>query len=296
MTSTAVSTAGLAPSAEAVPDTPSASAAVDACPSCGAAIAERYCPRCGERRIFPGDAALARFFREAFEEVLDVDSRTLRTLRALAFRPGVLTREYLAGRRRLYLGPLKLYLGTFAVTMLIIALIPSAEPHVSSDGGFTRALERLMDQLLAAIAAAQHVTPAQAKQLLSESIQRHINWVSLVLPLVFGGFVHAMFFRRRGWFSENLVFATHYSALNYLVGIAMMPVQLAFGEGVMAAFSAVAFLAMLVYLAVAVRRVYGAGRWGAAWRSFVLIIAFSIAQMVMGLLALCTATAALLYF
>src|ERR1700741_2216641 len=81
-----------------------------ACPSCGQALLGRFCHACGERRPAADDFALRRFFRDVGREVADLDSKALRTVRYLLFRPGFLTTEYLAGRRQLYVGPLKLYL------------------------------------------------------------------------------------------------------------------------------------------------------------------------------------------
>ena len=46
----------------------------------------------------------------ATEDLTHADSRLWRTLAALLFKPGHLTREFLAGRRARYLPPVRLYL------------------------------------------------------------------------------------------------------------------------------------------------------------------------------------------
>jgi hypothetical protein len=60
------------------------------------------------------------FTLEATEDLTHADSRLWRTLSALVFKPGFLTREFLAGRRARYLPPLRLYLVLSVVFFLSI--------------------------------------------------------------------------------------------------------------------------------------------------------------------------------
>jgi hypothetical protein len=91
---------------QAIPEAP---AEVVRCPSCDRAVAERYCGGCGERMLGPRDHSFPAFVAEAASHVLTLDNRLWRTVRALP-RPGLLTVEYLAGRRNRYLSPVQLFL------------------------------------------------------------------------------------------------------------------------------------------------------------------------------------------
>ena len=66
--------------------------------------------------------SLWHFTRVATEDLTHADSRLWRTLTALLFKPGRLTREFLAGRRARYLPPVRLYL----VLSVLFFLIASA--------------------------------------------------------------------------------------------------------------------------------------------------------------------------
>ena len=79
------------------------------CENCGSALTGRYCSSCGQRRESPVHS-LWHFTGVAAEDLTHADSRLWRTLGALLFRPGQLTREFLAGRRVRYLPPVRLYL------------------------------------------------------------------------------------------------------------------------------------------------------------------------------------------
>ncbi len=100
-----VSDAGAAAGA----DMPVVAAAPASCDNCGAAVTGRYCPACGQRLESPVHS-LWHFTKVATEDLTHADSRLWRTLGALLFRPGYLTREFLAGRRARYLPPVRLYL------------------------------------------------------------------------------------------------------------------------------------------------------------------------------------------
>jgi hypothetical protein len=91
------------------------------CLNCGTVLAGPYCHYCGQP-----DRDFMRFFpvllRDLLADTLDFDSRFLRTLLPLLFRPGRLTREYLDGRRSRYTPPLRLYLFSSIAFFLVAAL------------------------------------------------------------------------------------------------------------------------------------------------------------------------------
>ena len=79
------------------------------CRNCGALAAGAYCPECGQETHLRLPT-LREFLREAAGRYVALDGRFWRTLIALSFRPGRLTREYFAGRRRRYVRPARLFL------------------------------------------------------------------------------------------------------------------------------------------------------------------------------------------
>jgi hypothetical protein len=97
-----------APPAASVPDTQPHSL-VERCQNCGNVVTQRYCGACGQRLDAPLHS-LWHFGELALEDLTHADSRIWRTLTALLFKPGFLTREFLHGRRARYLPPLRLYL------------------------------------------------------------------------------------------------------------------------------------------------------------------------------------------
>ncbi|CAN5139645.1 hypothetical protein BH24PSE2_BH24PSE2_04860 [soil metagenome] len=101
------------------------------CPNCGARQSGQYCARCGQRarrRMI----TLWELLREVLDEVLEHDSRLWRSVHPLLFRPGFLTREYLAGRRQRYVSPVRLYLFV-SIAFFVIAFLAGPEGELTPE-------------------------------------------------------------------------------------------------------------------------------------------------------------------
>ncbi len=103
-----------------------------ACLNCGTELKGPFCFYCGQP-----DKNLMRFFpvllRELLEDTFDFDSRFLRTIKPLLFKPGKLTRDYLEGRRFRYVPPLRLYIFSSIAFFFLAALITGDAITVSRD-------------------------------------------------------------------------------------------------------------------------------------------------------------------
>jgi len=96
-----------------------------ACRNCGAPAPLKFCPECGqETTLHP--PTLAEFVHEFVGHYVALEGALWRTLRLLFARPGRLTREYLDGRRRTYVLPLRLYLSCSFLFFLVVKLTPMA--------------------------------------------------------------------------------------------------------------------------------------------------------------------------
>jgi len=109
------------------------------CLNCGTGLKGPFCYFCGQP-----DRNFMRFFpallRDLMEDLLDLDSRFMRTLKPLLFKPGRLTRDYMIGRRFRYAPPMRLYIFSSIVFFLLAAFLSSDaisinDVKVVNDGG-----------------------------------------------------------------------------------------------------------------------------------------------------------------
>src|SRR4029450_3642367 len=63
------------------------------CANCGRALEGPYCSACGQKAV-ELHRPLRELLSQAFEEMLSVDARLVRTLRPLLLKPGLVAREY----------------------------------------------------------------------------------------------------------------------------------------------------------------------------------------------------------
>jgi len=104
-----------------------------ACMNCGTELQGPFCHYCGQP-----DKNFMRFFpvlmRELLEDFLDFDSRFMRTIKPLVFKPGKLTRDYLDGRRFRYVPPLRLYIFSSIAFFFMAAILAGSAVNIQIDG------------------------------------------------------------------------------------------------------------------------------------------------------------------
>jgi hypothetical protein len=93
------------------------------CLNCGDPMPGNFCRNCGQRKV-EVHVSLSRMLLEALDDQFSLNSALPRTLGALMFRPGHLTREYMNGRIVRYIPPLRLYLVTSVLFFLALSLLP----------------------------------------------------------------------------------------------------------------------------------------------------------------------------
>jgi hypothetical protein len=79
------------------------------CPACQSAVHGRFCSTCGEKALHRQPRTTWGFLKRGVARLLDADSRLLRSLYLLLFRPGALTNRFLDGHRSHYVGPLQFF-------------------------------------------------------------------------------------------------------------------------------------------------------------------------------------------
>ena len=109
---------------------PDADAASRTCANCGSSATGQYCATCGQQQSYP--MTMFAFLRRSLAEVVDLDGRMLRTIRDYV-PPGTVTRQYLAGKRRRYIRPVRLYLAMSFVFFILLAYATPEEPIASGD-------------------------------------------------------------------------------------------------------------------------------------------------------------------
>lgn len=96
------------------------------CLNCGHQVEERFCPHCGQENI-ESRQPFHFLFTHFIEDFTHYDGQFWKTIHYLFTRPGTLTKEYLAGKRQLYVAPVKLYIFISFITFFLPNILPHAK-------------------------------------------------------------------------------------------------------------------------------------------------------------------------
>src|SRR5215210_191038 len=91
------------------------------CLNCGAALSGPYCHECGQHAHV--HRTLTAFFHDFLHGVLHFEGKIWRTLPLLAWKPGDLTRRYVAGQRASFVSPLALFLFCVFLMFATVSLV-----------------------------------------------------------------------------------------------------------------------------------------------------------------------------
>ena len=91
------------------------------CRTCEAPLDGLFCHACGEKAFHEHDLSTAHLFHDVTHELTHLDSKIFRTLWVLVAKPGLLTKEYWAGRLGRWIRPLRLYIFLSALQYVFTA-------------------------------------------------------------------------------------------------------------------------------------------------------------------------------
>ena len=271
--------------------------AAHACRNCGAPAAGVYCPNCGQETSL-ALPTVRNMLREAAGRYVALDGRMWRTLFPLLFRPGFLTREYFAGRRRRYIRPARLFL--VLSIALFAALRFMGEPAIgelmrSGGGEIARDAKAeqndtldidlpegsWLDPLRRRIKQFNRLDRSEKNEQIVAGMLRYGPYAAFVLLPLFALLLKLLYLGRgRRYplrprrYAAHLVFGAHSHAFVFLSGILLVVVA----SGPL---RTALVLWMIAYLLWSMKVVYG-GRWSGVLAralviSFVYLIFFSLA-------------------
>jgi len=264
------------------------SAASRICANCEAPVTGDFCACCGERVVDHDAMTLRGFARNSFHAMSDLETGLLPTLKWLLTRPGFLTREYLDGRRRRYVRPLRLFLIVNVLYFLIQPLLLANTFNTSLRSHKDRQVySDVTGPVVEGILAERGVTLEEYTvewEATSEPLARSL--IIIMIPIL--ALVVALLQRGRGVPAVgHLVFALHFYAYNLLVAsiALMLLLRLLYMAAVKwdldftfvfseVSLGLLSILVNVLYLLPAIRRVYGRGLPAAATQALLLAVLF----------------------
>jgi hypothetical protein len=265
------------------------------CANCGAPLSGHFCSHCGQRAEHAVHS-LWHFMREVTEDLTHADSRLWRTLRALLFKPGYLTQEFLAGRRVSYLPPLRSYL----VLSVFFFLVTTIHVNGGKPGGVQLTGDSLSEvqkqRAEHGCATLQYTGPWQSQlgptfrasclkavadngRELSEKFKHNLpRAIFLTVPLLALA-LKPLYLRSRRYYVEHVLFVLHdhafvFAALGLLSIVSGVLSTIWAARALSDPLGYIVICCIPVYYYLAMRRVYGQGPWLTLGKLAVLSLAY----------------------
>jgi len=255
------------------------------CPSCGQSSTGRFCPACGEEKRRNKNYSLVGHLGEAFKVVTNIESGFLRSFRALITKPGLLTAEYFAGRRKLYLKPLQLFLFCNIIFFFVqsytrfntLSTPLYVHTHQLPYSGYVR-------EKVNRVITARGTTFKDYQVRFDATIENQSKTMVVLMIPMFALLLQVFYWRAGRYFVEHLVFSIHFYSFFLLLlsadllfvttiaGLARrVTTHLAIFEYDFLS-TALLLTACLIYLLLALRRGYKQGWVTTVVKCLVLIV------------------------
>lgn len=250
------------------------------CKTCATVYSSKYCPACGEKRVSLHDYSLTHFVENVFEVFTHFDIKVFRTLRALIFTPGTLTVEYLEGRRKPTLSPVRLFVIVNVAFFILSSLVhvhvfnqPLKNQIGRREHLFGNLMSERKQRMVEAEMARRHVGFEEFEKEFDDNSDAHAESLVFTMILPIAASVAILCGLRRRYLFEHVVFATH-SVTFFLVymmlvlpALILIVVALQFtgllgkmnGTGLDPLAAGIIVFGMAAYLFAACRRVYRGG-------------------------------------
>ena len=270
------------------------------CPNCSAELVGPYCADCGQRQM-DLERPLREIGSEAMEAFLSFDARLLRTLTPLITRPGLLTMEFLAGRRKRYVHPFKLYFAISVGLFLALSMSGHAVVKIADDdqvvvasGGITTGADVRRSEATVAAEAPSFLDsafdpllelmandPDRLNQIFIDRLAKSV----IVLVPVFALLLRMLYWNRS--YVSQFVFSLHLHSFAFFGILAGLALNVSFGatDG-SGPGDILSVIAIAVYTFLALRRVQGQGRLVTASKMVVLLLGYLVALILTMILTL----------
>lgn len=177
------------------------------CQNCGAELSGKFCSNCGQDSSLAFNRSIFYIIIHFLEELFVWDSRIFRSVKYLFTKPGFLTYEYISGKINSYISPLKMFL--FTSLVLFFIMIQSDPDHYKS-----MISESEEDDYFVSFVIEQQKnsssTPEVFKDNFNDQFNDNITLYLLLTMLIFSLLLKLLYFTRKYYYSEHLVFTLHF--------------------------------------------------------------------------------------
>lgn len=180
------------------------------CLNCGHPFTGHYCNHCGEKVYEEHDKKVTHLFHEAFHFLTHFDNKFFRSLKMIFIRPGLVSKEFTAGKRKAWYSPFSMFL----VAIFLYLLFPQLQglnvpfyTHLSNSSALGIHFET---QWATAKTSGGHLSLSDLADHF-DHLSPKVAKVLLIILIPLTALVLALFFRKKKrYFFDHFILASEY--------------------------------------------------------------------------------------
>jgi hypothetical protein len=264
------------------------------CLNCGArlGVSSSYCPQCGQAN-HDLNIPVRHFVEETAEGILHFDAKSIRTIHTLMLKPGVVTSEFVAGKRAKYVAPMRFYIFISFLFFLLLSYSSSHEKEPSTDSHETSVgitFHKINSKNVKGMTSSQLDSVLHSEGLPLSVFNRYIvrklsrigtegqegfnhvllksiSYMMFALMPIFALFVFLLYRKKAMYYYGTLVFSVHYHSFVFLMLLVTLIVDLIVDNSLILV---IPLIVCPVYLYLALRRMFNGSRLGTISKTMVL--------------------------
>lgn len=233
------------------------------CLNCAYSLAQddKFCAQCGQE-VRAVDTSFAGFLRHFLSDYFTFDSKIARSFKPLLFTPGFLTSEFLKGRRVRYIAPIRMYIFISIAFFLMLSFKGDSRGVIDEETVFW-----------------------------NNFFGVHLPRLFFVFLPLFALILHLIHFRwKENAYVKHFVFSLHFHSFIFILAIAFLMVTELFTrlnlQEVNIYLAVVALILMVLYLFLAMRRVYRQRLAKTVFKTVLAVFGYALVLVGLSLLAL----------
>lgn len=258
------------------------------CINCGHTLTGQFCAQCGEKVFSEHDKTVKHFSHEVFHFLTHLDGKFLRSLKAVFFKPGLLSLEYCQGIRKKYFKPVSLFL-IGVILYLIFPLIQGLNmTHRATIHTYNAIGIGIPEMVSMRKAEKEGITLTELGERYDAKSPKFAKILLLILLPFTAGLLWLLFFRKRVYLFDHLILGTEMNTQFVYTVFLGIPIFLTLIGTIWNLISGNDFHyddwlivpLQAVVLAItwgrSLQRFYSLSRWETIWKTFVFFLLHSV--------------------
>ena len=278
---------------------------IQLCQNCRHELRGEYCSNCGQHHV-ELKVPLKELIKDLVEEVLSFDSRLIHSILPFLRKPGLLTAEFVSGKRTHYISPFKLYFFMSFLYFFTSAIVddPVSKTTVRNGVNLSSTMTTTQGDTVMTLnklgglkfnVTKQDTAAVERKfghrfvnglrklkenpQTFFDKLHDHTPQVVFLLLPVFALLLKLMYIRSKTYYIQHIVFSFYFHSYVFFVLFLIVFLKSA-GLGPISSYADLIFLAIPVNLFQSMRRVYRQSRTKTFLKFSLLTISYLILLLV----------------